>query len=297
MENLKVELGSVLGEPLSRMQQVSEQPYAHLYSLYNKAGTALPILAKAYVCQGIAQQESYKLSLLAREGNIRLPIVYGIVSFDHGLYREMLLLERLPGISVEAPTRTPERWGVLMDQIIESLLAWRRVDSRGCVGMVDACQENQWGNWYQHRIDVLWAALNKTVADKLDYQDRCVLLRSKLCMNKLFEDFDDSAVLVHGNITLRSMLKDARSDQLLSMLNPGVMLWAPREYELFRLCSEGMPTQLFFRYLERAPVSESFIARRWFYVLWEAVSRYLHTGSLNQPAFKRASQYLVPWLG
>ena len=58
------------------------------------------------------------------------------------------------------------------------------------------------------------------------------------CLPTLFEGFNDNCVLVHGNFTLRSMLKDSRSDQLLAMVGPGIMLWAPREYELFRL-SEG----------------------------------------------------------
>lgn len=69
--------------------------------------------------------------------------------------------------------------------------------------------------------------------------DRAVLYRAKASLALLFADFDDSSVLVHGNLTLRSMLKDVRSDQLLAMLNPGPMLWAPREYDLFRLSEEG----------------------------------------------------------
>ena len=36
---------------------------------------------------------------------------------------DVLLIERLRGVSVEAPTRTPERWEQLKDQIVEALLA------------------------------------------------------------------------------------------------------------------------------------------------------------------------------
>lgn len=70
-------------------------------------------------------------------------------------------------------------------------------------------------------------------------------------------------MLVHGNLLLRSMLKDPRSDQLLTMLNPGTVLWAPREYDLSRLSDEGMSEALLFHYLSRAPVAEAFLCRRW----------------------------------
>ncbi len=70
-------------------------------------------------------------------------------------------------------------------------------------------------------------------------QDKRLLFRSRECLPELFRDFNDNAVLVHGNFTLRSMLKDPRSDQLLAMVGPGMMLWAPREYELFRLAEGG----------------------------------------------------------
>ncbi|QTF08106.1 YcbJ family phosphotransferase [Brenneria izadpanahii] len=296
MEQLKAELSTVLGESLSRLERVSEQPYAHLYALYDKEGNAIPLLAKSYVCQGVAQQEAYKLSMLAREGDVRLPTVYGLVITQQSPYKELLLIERLRGVSVEAPTRTAQRWRLLMDQIVENVLAWHRIDSHGCVGSVDSTQENNWFNWYQQRLEVLWSTLLNISAPLLTQEDRSLLYRSRQCLPALFDDFNDSCVLVHGNLSLRSMLKDSRSDQLLAMINPGVMLWAPREYELLRLCEPGMPEQLLYHYLSKAPVAESFVYRRWLYVIWEAIARYIHTGQLDRRLFDIASQELSPWL-
>lgn len=39
------------------------------------------------------------------------------------IWSDVLLLERLRGVPVEAPARTPERWEQLKDQIVEGLLA------------------------------------------------------------------------------------------------------------------------------------------------------------------------------
>lgn len=61
MEQLRAELSAVLGEPLSRLERISEQPYAHLYAMYDREGHVLSLVAKSYLCPGIAQQEAYNL--------------------------------------------------------------------------------------------------------------------------------------------------------------------------------------------------------------------------------------------
>lgn len=296
MELLKAELSAVLGEPLSRLERISEQPYAHLYAMYDSEGHPLSLLAKGYVCHGIAQQEAYKLSMLAREGEVRLPTVYGLVMTQHYPYKELLLMERLRGVSAEAPTRTPQRWASLKDQIVDSMLAWHRIDSHGMVGTVDSIQENSWPNWYAQRIEVIWSTLLKVSAPLLDHADRRLLFRTRQSQARLFAGFAENCVLVHGNLQLRSMLKDPRSDQLLAMLNPGTLLWAPREYDLFRLSAAGMDNDLLFHYLSKAPVAEEFVYRRWLYAIWEAAARYIHTGQLDSDIFKQAGPALAPWL-
>ena len=107
----------------------------------------------------------------------------------------------------------------------------------------------------------------------LSMQDKRILFRTRECLPALFEGFNDNCVLIHGNFCLRSMLKDSRSDQLLAMVGPGLMLWAPREYELFRLMDNSLAEDLLWSYLQRAPVAESFIWRRWLYVLWDEVAQ------------------------
>lgn len=39
------------------------------------------------------------------------------------------------------------------------------------------------------------------------------------------------------------------------------------------------------------------MVRRWLYVLWESIGRYLHTGVVDRPVVERAAQQLLPWLG
>lgn len=64
-------------------------------------------------------------------------------------------MERLRGVPVEAPARTPERWEHLKDQIVEGLLSGTDRDSHGCVRMVDNTQENIWPSWYRQRVSTM----------------------------------------------------------------------------------------------------------------------------------------------
>lgn len=296
MELLRKELSHLLGEKLSRIECINEQPNSALWSLYDSDGNAMSLLAKSFSTPGIAAQLAWKMSMLARSGTVRMPVVYGVVTHDDTPGPDVLLMERLRGVPVEAPTRTPERWEQLKDQIVEGLLAWHRVDSGGCVGHVDSTQENIWPSWYRQRVETLWATLNQYPNNGLTMQDRRILFRTRECLPRLFEDFNDNCVLIHGNFTLSSMLKDGRSDQLLAMVNPGMMLWAPREYEIFRLYEQGQSESLLWHYLQRAPVAESFLWRRWLYVLWDGVAQLLQTGRLNRPAFDVAAKNLLPWI-
>ncbi|MDU7761223.1 MAG: YcbJ family phosphotransferase [Enterobacter asburiae] len=296
MEQLRAELSHLLGEKLSRVECVSEKADTALWSLYDSQGNPMPLMARSFTSPGVARQLAWKMSMLAREGTVRMPTVYGVMTHEEHPGPDVLLIERLRGVPVEAPARTPERWEQLKDQIVEALLAWHRQDSRGLVGPVDSTQENLWPLWYRQRVEVLWGTLNQFNNTGLTMQDKRILFRTRECLPALFDGFNDNCVLIHGNFTLRSMLKDSRSDQLLAMLGPGIMLWAPREYELFRLSDSGAAEGLLWHYLQRALVAEAFIWRRWLYLLWDEVAQLVNTGRFNRANFYLATKSLLPWL-
>lgn len=296
MEQLRAELSHLLGEQLSRVECVNEKADTSLWSLYDSHGNPMPLMARSFSSPGIARQLAWKMSLLARSGTVRMPTVYGVMTHEEHPGPDVLLIERLRGVPVEAPARTPDRWEQLKDQIVEALLAWHRQDSRGLVGPVDSTQENIWPHWYRQRVEVLWGTLNQFSNTGLTMQDKRILFRTRECLPALFDGFNDNSVLIHGNFTLRSMLKDSRSDQLLAMVGPGIMLWAPREYELFRLSDSGLAEGLLWHYLQRAPVSESFLWRRWVYLMWDEVAQLVNTGRFNRANFDLASKSLLPWL-
>jgi len=296
MEQLRAELSHLLGEALSRVECVSEKADTSLWSLYDSNGNPMPLMARSFSSPGVARQLAWKMSMLARSGTVRMPTVYGVMTHEEHPGPDVLLIERLRGVPVEAPARTPDRWEQLKDQIVEGLLSWHRQDSKGLVGPVDSTQENLWPLWYRQRVEVLWGTLNQFSNTGLTMQDKRILFRTRECLPAMFEGFNDNCVLIHGNFTLRSMLKDARSDQLLAMVGPGIMLWAPREYELFRLGESTLAESLMWHYLQRAPVSESFLWRRWLYLLWDEVAQLVNTGRFNRTNFDMAAKSLLPWL-
>ncbi|MGS9305428.1 hypothetical protein ACQWH6_24550, partial [Salmonella enterica subsp. enterica serovar Infantis] len=76
----------------------------------------------------VAQQLAWKTSMRARSGPVRMPVIYGGLTQEEHPGPDVLLLERLRGVPVEEPARTPERSDQLKDHIVEGLLAWHRQD-------------------------------------------------------------------------------------------------------------------------------------------------------------------------
>ncbi|MGL4270436.1 MAG: phosphotransferase, partial [Plesiomonas sp.] len=135
MEGLLDELGLLLGEPVLRAEIIGRGHVATVYALYDSQNHTFPVVAKAYPVAGVAQNEMNKLLLLARHSWVRVPAVHSVYQVPQpSLYKEILLLERLPGISVSAPCRRSDHIPALSEHIVDCLLSWHRVDSQGQSG-------------------------------------------------------------------------------------------------------------------------------------------------------------------
>ena len=79
MEQLRAELSHLLGEKLSRVECVNEKADTALWSLYDSQGNPMPLMARSFTSPGVARQLAWKMSMLAREGTVRMPTVYGVM--------------------------------------------------------------------------------------------------------------------------------------------------------------------------------------------------------------------------
>ncbi len=120
MEQLRAELSHLLGEKLSRIECVNEKADTALWALYDSQGNPMPLMARSFSTPGKARQLAWKTTMLARSGTVRMPTIYGVMTHEEHPGPDVLLLERMRGVSVEAPARTPERWEQLKDQIVEA---------------------------------------------------------------------------------------------------------------------------------------------------------------------------------
>ncbi|MGF0708756.1 hypothetical protein ACQR75_02175, partial [Klebsiella pneumoniae] len=82
MEQLRTELSHLLGEKLSRVECVSEQAATALWFLYDAQGNPMPLLARSFTTPGVARQLAWKISTLARNGTVRMPVVYGVMTHE-----------------------------------------------------------------------------------------------------------------------------------------------------------------------------------------------------------------------
>lgn len=82
MEQLRTELSHLLGEKLSRVECVSEQAATALWFLYDAQGNPMPLLARSFTTPGVARQLAWKISTTARNGTVRMPVVYGVMTHE-----------------------------------------------------------------------------------------------------------------------------------------------------------------------------------------------------------------------
>ncbi|VFS88757.1 Uncharacterised protein [Kluyvera cryocrescens] len=111
MEQLRVELSHLLGESLSRVECINEQTDTALWSLYDANGNPMPLLARSFSSPGLARQLAWKISMLARSGTVRMPVVYGVMTHEEHPGPDVLLLERLRGVPVESAYPQPAALG------------------------------------------------------------------------------------------------------------------------------------------------------------------------------------------
>ncbi len=144
MEQLRAELSHLLGEKLSRIECVNEKADTALWALYDSQGNPMPLMARSFSTPGKARQLAWKTTMLARSGTVRMPTIYGVMTHEEHPGPDVLLLERMRGVSVEDQ---PEHQNAGNNSKTKSLKPYwpqDRQDSRGCVGAVDNTQENFW---------------------------------------------------------------------------------------------------------------------------------------------------------
>lgn len=297
MELLKSELSLILGESVSRVETLNCQPQSCLYALYDQSGQAMPMAVRYFSQPGLAEQEARKLMLLRQKGTVHVPTVYGVVLSERPPFHELLLVERLGGISAEVPAHSAQQWDSLEQQIIDGLSAWHSQSADGMSGYIDSSQNLSWPDWYFQYTSVLFSLLQQKRPSVISADDQQILHRTQVRHDELFADLSQPNVMIHGNLELKNIIKDSHTDRLLAMVQPGRMLWAPAEYELFRLWTEAAGQSLVLAYRQRYPLDEGFIWRSALYRLWYEVEQVVYNRPFSARLFAQAKTDLLPWLG
>ena len=136
--------------------------------------------------------------MLARSGTVRMPTIYGVMTHEEHPGPDVLLLERMRGVSVEAPAEhqnagnnsktkslKPYWPGTVRTVAVASARSTilRKISGPHGTGNMLKC--------YGPR-----SISNNT---GLTMQDKRILFRTRECLPALFEGFNDNCVLIHGN--------------------------------------------------------------------------------------------------
>lgn len=296
MERLKSELSLILGESVGRIEPLNCQPHSCLYALYDRSGQAMPMVVRDFSQPGLAEQQARKLMLLRQHGSVPVPAVYGVVFSDRLPFHELLLVERLGGISAAAPVRSPGAQERLAQQIADGLGSWHSQSADNMSGYIDSCQSLSWPDWYRQYTTVLWSLLRQKKQTALSAADLQFLSLTQRNYQQLFADLSQPNVMLHGNLELSNIIKDPHTESLLAMVQPGRILWAPAEFELFRLWNAPVGQAIILKYRHRHPLDEGFIWRCPLYRLWYQAEQVVCNQPFSAQDFAEARRQLLPWL-
>ncbi len=131
----------------------------------------MPLLARSFTTPGVARQLAWKISTLARNGTVRMPVVYGVMTHEEHPDQMCCCLSACAAYRWRR-RRAPRRAGSNC----------RSKSSRGCwrgIGRTVAAAwewstipENLWPNWYRQRVEILWSTLNLYQDTGLTMQDK-----------------------------------------------------------------------------------------------------------------------------
>ncbi len=245
------------------------------------------LIAKVYKQGGCMEREARQLEMLRRHALVRVPeIIAELPKSANGRF-DILLMEYLPGVNAGGiKIRDAARRERFADQVVDNLLAIHAVT--GPEGFGDYVTEefsSSWEAYYHSLIAPMHRALTRSkISRKIaNLADELYDRFAQFFTNPVRE-----SCLIHGDYNLWNLMADPLTEQLTGMIDPFGSCFADRELELFQLeNSNGSYYHLLENYAKKAPLSDSFEAKKYYYRFWDDVKHYLNVGYCDKNAFLR----------
>lgn len=239
------------------------------------------VVVKLYLFDGFAENEALQLETLSKHSVLKMPDVYDVYTTEEtGLPYDALLMEFLDGINAgwEDVSKLSEKAKTtICENVVDNLIAFHSTKN-----------EKGFGELSSDKYYSTWQGLYRPKAQKIVEKARELHSLGQISnfvldvFERSFADFDKifylpitEARLIHGDYNTWNVMLNHEKNRAEFVIDPFGCCFGDSEYDLYQLDNaNGKEFGLLKRYAEKIPLTENFLAKRYFYELYSEISHY-----------------------
>ncbi len=254
-EQIKTAVKIQMNDEITDIKFIGGGSYGKVYKVNLKSGNVIAV--KAYRIPGSEARESKQLEALSKSTSVKMPEIFFTHSDEKASLTAMSFVEGQnvlnPAFLLKSKARKMafadavvdglreihsvkgEKYGDILNPVYTSWLEYFRKEKiePGLAGLSDLCKTGKYGKKNYERL---------CAATEIFYK---------------IADEPENPVLIHGDINIMNIMADPKTMALTGFIDPGLVAWADREYELFQLRNMwGDSFGLYETYKSRCKTSE-----------------------------------------
>ena len=206
--------------------------YGRVYKTTLSDGEVIAI--KGYKLQGMQQEETYQLSILAENTSVEMPEVLFTYQDDN---TEILGMTFVEGQNVLNPMfllKSKSQKQKFADEVISGMLEWHSV-TNDKFGELSNPIYDSWYDYYKKEKQEPWLKALKELSDNGKFSNKKMelLFEATELFNKLPQEKTE-AVLIHADLNIMNIMADPKTFELIAFIDPCGSIWADKEYDLYQ---------------------------------------------------------------
>lgn len=235
----------------------------------------LVVAVKMSSNSALLMQEYNYINYISDRVDIKLPKLYFIHTSDNPADMNFLCMEYFNGISANNSKflwKSRKIKGNFRNQVIANLTKIQTV-TNDKFGSIDNAIYSDWHDYYRPFAKYVMDFTNQSVIDgKFLKQVASVMQVAYDNYDRIFDEPISSPTLTHGDYWMPNLIVDAKSMNLLGIVDPFNVIWADRDYELFTLVAGlGNKFKIYKEYKKIHNISQKCDLKIEFYALFSEV--------------------------
>ncbi len=193
------------------------------------------IALKAYRINASEKREAAQLKALAKATGVSVPEVYFTLSDENTAIMAMSFVEGSNTLSPAYLFKSKAQKQAYAEAVVTGLLEIHSVKGEKYGDILDAKYDSWLEYFRKEKAEPTIIGLT-ALCEKGKYSRKN--LDRLVKATKIFFDLaqePESPVLIHGDINIMNIMADPKTMTLTGFIDPGLVAWADREYELFQL--------------------------------------------------------------